>query len=212
MQRPIFKRKPGGRIRSEGYENATLSKGTTGQFQKGPPEMERGQYPVQKKNILPTRTNRVQWLSSVGEKTRGVSTASSACRVAGLSNPDHKEHKHMSAALRLVEGSSMDKQKALDAALSQIERISARARSCGSARAASTRHRGHPHRLARPRHRARHRRLSARPHRRDLRPGIARARPRSPCTVVAEAQKRGGICAFIDAEHALDPPTRASSA
>ena len=24
--------------------------------------------------------------------------------------------------------------------------------------------------------------------------------------VIAEAQKRGGVCAFVDAEHALDPP------
>ena len=31
-----------------------------------------------------------------------------------------------------------------------------------------------------------------------------RARRRSPCTSIAEAQKPGGICAFIDAEHALD--------
>ena len=31
------------------------------------------------------------------------------------------------------------------------------------------------------------------------------ARRRSPCTSSAEAQKAGGIAAFIDAEHALDP-------
>ncbi len=31
-----------------------------------------------------------------------------------------------------------------------------------------------------------------------------RARPRWPCTCIAEAQKLGGIAAFIDAEHALD--------
>ena len=30
--------------------------------------------------------------------------------------------------------------------------------------------------------------------------------------VIAEAQRRGGICAFIDAEHAMDPPTRRGSA
>jgi recombination protein RecA len=30
--------------------------------------------------------------------------------------------------------------------------------------------------------------------------------------VIAEAQKKGGICAFIDAEHALDPIYAASSA
>ena len=30
--------------------------------------------------------------------------------------------------------------------------------------------------------------------------------------VIAEAQRRGGICAFIDAEHAMDPATRSGSA
>jgi recombination protein RecA len=29
---------------------------------------------------------------------------------------------------------------------------------------------------------------------------------------IAEAQKKGGICGFIDAEHALDPSMPASSA
>jgi hypothetical protein len=44
-------------------------------------------------------------------------------RVVGGSNPGHKERDIMSQpALRLVEGSSMDKSKALSAALSQIER------------------------------------------------------------------------------------------
>ena len=33
----------------------------------------------------------------------------------------------------------------------------------------------------------------------------ARARPRSRLHVIAEAQKLGGTCAFVDAEHALDP-------
>ena len=32
-----------------------------------------------------------------------------------------------------------------------------------------------------------------------------RARPRLALHTVAEGQKKGGICAFIDAEHALDP-------
>ena len=31
------------------------------------------------------------------------------------------------------------------------------------------------------------------------------ARPRSRLHTIAEAQKKGGICAFVDAEHALDP-------
>jgi hypothetical protein len=32
-----------------------------------------------------------------------------------------------------------------------------------------------------------------------------RARPRWRCTRSPKAQKKGGICAFVDAEHALDP-------
>jgi recombination protein RecA len=31
-----------------------------------------------------------------------------------------------------------------------------------------------------------------------------RARPRSALHIVAEAQKRGGVCGYIDAEHAMD--------
>src|ERR1700723_1197118 len=171
--------------------------------------MERGQYPgqdqVQKKNILPTRTNRVQWLSSVGEKTRGVSTASSARRVAGLSNPDHKEHKHMSAALRLVEGSSMDKSKALDAALSQIERNFGK---------------GSIMRLGKNMQSMEIETVSTGSLGLDIALGIG-GLPRGRVVEIygpessgkttlalhclAEAQKKGGICAFIDAEHALDP-------
>ena len=30
--------------------------------------------------------------------------------------------------------------------------------------------------------------------------------------IIAQAQKMGGICAFIDAEHAIDPPTPSASA
>ncbi len=68
------------------------------------------------------------------------------------------------AVVRLVvEGSSMDKTKALDAALSQIER------SFGK---------GSIMRLG---------------------------KNNLALHCVAEAQKKGGICAFIDAEHALDP-------
>src|SRR3989304_2811603 len=43
-------------------------------------------------------------------------------RVVGPPNTGHKERKMSPAALRLVEGNSMDKTKALDAAPSQIER------------------------------------------------------------------------------------------
>src|SRR3982751_5085803 len=109
------------------------------------------------------------------------------------------------AALRLVEGSSMDKTKALDAALSQIERAFGKGSimrlgkndksmdievvSTGSLRLEHALGGG----------------------------GLPRGRvieiygPESSGKTtlalhcVAEAQKTGGICAFIDAEHALDP-------
>src|SRR5581483_5436888 len=110
----------------------------------------------------------------------------------------------MSAALRLVEGSSMDKTKALDAALSQIERNFGkgsimRLGKGGKALDVDTIPSGS---------------LSL-----DIALGIGglpRGRvveiygPESSGKTtlalhcVAEAQKKGGTCAFIDAEHALD--------
>jgi recombination protein RecA len=107
--------------------------------------------------------------------------------------------------LRLVEGTSMDKSKALDAALSQIERNFGK----GSIM-----------------------RLGKNPKSLDIATipsgslgldialgvgGLPRGRvveiygPESSgkttlaLHTVAEAQKKGGICAFVDAEHALDP-------
>src|SRR5580704_11918735 len=111
----------------------------------------------------------------------------------------------MSAALRVIEGSSMDKSKALDAALSQIERAFGK----GSIM-----------------------RLGKNDKAMDVDTvptgslgldialgigGLPRGRvveiygPESSgkttlaLHTLAEAQKKGGICAFIDAEHALDP-------
>ena len=108
------------------------------------------------------------------------------------------------AALRVVEGQSMDKSKALDAALSQIERAFGK---------------GSIMRLGK----------SDKPVEIETIPtgslsldialgvgGLPRGRvveiygPESSgkttlaLHTVAEAQKRGGVCAFIDAEHALD--------
>ena len=81
---------------------------------------------------------------------------------------------------------------------------SARARSCAWARRAGAGDRDRLDRLPRPRHRARHRRRAPRPDRRDLRPGKL-GKTTLTLHVIAEAQKVGGIAAFIDAEHALDP-------
>jgi recombination protein RecA len=108
-------------------------------------------------------------------------------------------------SLRLVEGTSVDKTKALDAALSQIERAFGK---------------GSIMRLGK----------SQKPVEIETVPtgslgldialgvgGLPRGRvieiygPESSgkttltLHVIAEAQKRGGVCAFVDAEHALDP-------
>ncbi|HEY2535014.1 MAG TPA: recombinase RecA [Xanthobacteraceae bacterium] len=111
----------------------------------------------------------------------------------------------MSAALRLVEGSSMDKSKALDAALSQIER------SFGK---------GSIMRLGKNMRLMDVETVSTGSLGLDIALGIG-GLPRGRVVEIygpessgkttlalhclAEAQKKGGICAFIDAEHALDP-------
>jgi recombination protein RecA len=111
----------------------------------------------------------------------------------------------MSAALRLVEGSSMDKSKALDAALSQIERNFGK---------------GSIMRLGKGMQSLDIEVVSTGSLGLDIALGVGglpRGRvveiygPESSGKTtlalhcVAEAQKKGGICAFIDAEHALDP-------
>src|ERR671924_835076 len=108
------------------------------------------------------------------------------------------------AALRLVEGSSMDKSKALDAALSQIERNFGK---------------GSIMRLGKNDKSMDIDTISSGSLGLDIAlgcGGLPRGRvveiygPESSgkttltLHVIAEAQKRGGICAFIDAEHALD--------
>src|ERR1700677_1424930 len=110
-----------------------------------------------------------------------------------------------SAALRLVEGSSMDKSKALDAALSQIER------SFGK---------GSIMRLGKNMHSMDVETVSTGSLGLDIALGIGglpRGRvveiygPESSgkttltLQVVAEIQRNGGTAAFVDAEHALDP-------
>jgi recombination protein RecA len=111
----------------------------------------------------------------------------------------------MSAALRLVEGSSVDKSKALDAALSQIERNFGK---------------GSIMRLGKNMHSMDIEVVSTGSLGLDIALGVG-GLPRGRVVEIygpessgkttlalhclAEAQKKGGICAFIDAEHALDP-------
>src|SRR3989442_12048965 len=109
------------------------------------------------------------------------------------------------AALRLVEGSSVDKSKALDAALSQIERTFGK---------------GSIMRLGKNDKSMDVDTVSTGSLGLDIALGIG-GLPRGRVVEIygpessgkttlalhclAEAQKKGGICAFIDAEHALDP-------
>ena len=109
------------------------------------------------------------------------------------------------SALRLVEGSSMDKSKALDAALSQIERAFGK---------------GSIMRLGKTKTELEIETVSTGSLGLDIALGVG-GLPRGRIVeiygpessgkttlalhTVAEAQRKGGICAFVDAEHALDP-------
>ena len=111
----------------------------------------------------------------------------------------------MAIALRIVEGFSMDKSKALDAALSQIERNFGK---------------GSIMRLGKNNKAMDVETVSTGSLGLDIALGVG-GLPRGRVVEIygpessgkttlalhclAEAQKRGGICAFIDAEHALDP-------
>jgi recombination protein RecA len=109
------------------------------------------------------------------------------------------------ANLRLVEGTSVDKSKALDAALSQIERAFGK---------------GSIMRLGKNQPATEIETISTGSLGLDIALGVGglpRGRiieiygPESSgkttlaLHTIAEAQKKGGVCAFVDAEHALDP-------
>ncbi len=109
------------------------------------------------------------------------------------------------AYLRVVEGTSVDKTKALDAALSQIERAFGK---------------GSIMRLGKSQKPVEIETVSTGSLGLDIALGVG-GLPRGRVVeiygpessgkttltlhVIAEAQKKGGVCAFIDAEHALDP-------
>jgi recombination protein RecA len=125
--------------------------------------------------------------------------------VAGLSIPVIRRENMAQGTLRVVEGGGMDKNKALDAALTQIERAFGK---------------GSIMRLGKGGKPIEIESVSTGSLGLDIALGIGglpRGRvveiygPESSGKTtlalhcVAEAQKKGGICAFIDAEHALDP-------
>jgi recombination protein RecA len=106
--------------------------------------------------------------------------------------------------LRVVENSSMDKNKALDAALTQIERAFGKgsimklgANPVVEIEAISTGSLGLDIALG----------IGGLPRGRviEIYGPESSGKTTLALQTIAEAQKRGGICAFIDAEHALDP-------
>src|SRR5262245_15387812 len=106
--------------------------------------------------------------------------------------------------LRVVENSSMDKNKALDAALSQIERAFGKgsimklgAKPVVEIEAISTGSLGLDIALG----------IGGLPRGRviEIYGPESSGKTTLALQTIAEAQKRGGICAFVDAEHALDP-------
>ncbi len=108
------------------------------------------------------------------------------------------------AKLKLVENSSMDKKKALDAALGQIERAFGKGsvmklgqNPVTAIEAVSTGSIGLDVALG----------IGGLPKGRVIEIYGPESSGKTTLTlhVIAEAQKKGGICAFIDAEHALDP-------
>src|SRR6201995_5375468 len=109
------------------------------------------------------------------------------------------------AALRVVEGSSMDKSKALDAALSQIERNFGKGSIMKLGKndksmdidVVSTGYLGLDIAVG----------VGGLPRGRviEIYGPESSGKTTLALHTVAEAQKKGGICAFIDAEHALDP-------
>lgn len=109
------------------------------------------------------------------------------------------------ANLKLVEGSSMDKAKALDAALSQIERAFGK---------------GSIMRLGKNQQAIEIETISTGSLGLDIALGVgglpkgrvieiygpeSSGKTTLALQTIAEAQKKGGVCAFVDAEHALDP-------
>ena len=109
------------------------------------------------------------------------------------------------AQLRVVEKDNMDKQKALDAALGQIERafgkgsvmrLGAREAAAGEAEVVSTGSLGLDIALG----------IGGLPRGRiiEIYGPESSGKTTLALHVIAEAQKAGGTCAFVDAEHALD--------
>src|SRR3984893_12549880 len=156
--------------------------------------------------VPPSQKEHIANLEQIGYGVPSVTDSPAPPPFVPLANPRHKEHDPMSAtALRIVEGSSMDKTKALSAALSQIERQFGK---------------GSVIKLGKNARSMDIETISSGSLGLDIALGVG-GLPRGRVVeiygpessgkttlalhTVAEGQKKGGICAFIDAEHALDP-------
>src|SRR5499427_6153299 len=163
--------------------------------------MERGQHPSEEWEHIANR-EQIVYGSFVGsEGAKPVSDID--CR--SFESWSYRSEQMAQPALRVVEGSSVDKSKALDAALSQIERNFGK---------------GSIMRLGKANRSMDVETVSTGSLGLDIALGIG-GLPRGRVVEIygpessgkttlalhclAEAQKKGGICAFIDAEHALDP-------
>ncbi len=98
-----------------------------------------------------------------------------------------------------------DREKSLETALLQIERQFGKGSVMRLGDETRVAGRGDPDRFDRAGRGAGPRRPAARPHRRNIRTGVQSGKTTVALHAVANAQKAGGIAAFIDAEHALDP-------
>src|SRR5262245_59311371 len=167
---------------------------------KGTSNHGKGPAPVNRREHIANIEQIVYSAGSVGGPSRRGGPL-----VVGPPNPGHKEWAMAQSNLRLVEGSSMDKSKALDAALSQIERNFGK---------------GSIMRLGKNTKSLDIATIPSGSLGLDIALGVG-GLPRGRVVeiygpessgkttlalhTVSEAQKKGGICAFVDAEHALDP-------
>src|SRR3981189_3433802 len=126
-------------------------------------------------------------------------------RVARVGRLWNKEERIMQTALRLLDKDMMDKQRALDAALSQIERAFGKGsimklgwrEAASDVDVLSTGSLGLDIALG----------IGGLPRGRivEIYGPESSGKTTLALHVIAEAQKTGGTCAFVDAEHALDP-------
>jgi recombination protein RecA len=147
-----------------------------------------------------------KWLRTKREilRLRGENKEGTLAFIAPARAPWHEGGQTMTTALRVVERDGVDKNKALDAALSQIERAFGKGsvmklgqRPENTEEVISTGSLGLDIALG----------IGGLPRGRiiEIYGPESSGKTTLALHVIAEAQKAGGTCAFVDAEHALDP-------